>query len=119
MLLLRGAAGIAWLLAVEPVIKTVASAAIMRPVFIFSISLYIAGHASGGSEMGSRGPLTYAAKPLGGLDLAQIERLANRGQSAVYDRDVPVSPARFVGASACPWVAARCHPRPDLGDKQS
>ncbi len=34
MLLLRGAAGIAWLLAVEPVIKAAASAAITRPVFI-------------------------------------------------------------------------------------
>jgi hypothetical protein len=45
---------------VEPVIKTAASAAIMRPVFITSISSYVAGHASGGSEMGSRGPLSYA-----------------------------------------------------------
>jgi hypothetical protein len=34
MLLLRGAAGMAWLLAVEPVIKAAASAAIMRLVFI-------------------------------------------------------------------------------------
>ena len=34
MLLLRGAAGMAWLLAVEPVIKAAASAAITRLVFI-------------------------------------------------------------------------------------
>ena len=34
MLLLSGAAGMAWVLAVEPVIKAAASAAIMRPVFI-------------------------------------------------------------------------------------
>ena len=34
MLLLSGAAGMAWLLAVEPVIKAAASAAIMRLVFI-------------------------------------------------------------------------------------
>ena len=34
MLLLRGAAGMAWLLTAEPVIKAAASAAITRPVFI-------------------------------------------------------------------------------------
>jgi hypothetical protein len=36
MLLLRGAAGMPWLLTVEPVIKAAASAAITRPVFIAS-----------------------------------------------------------------------------------
>ena len=34
MLLLRGAAGMAWLLTAEPVIKAAASAAITMPVFI-------------------------------------------------------------------------------------
>ena len=38
MLLLSGAAGMAWVLAVEPAIKAAASAAIMRLVFI-AISL--------------------------------------------------------------------------------
>jgi hypothetical protein len=43
MLLLRGAAGMAWLLAVEPVIKAAASAAIMRLVFIAYLLLWFVG----------------------------------------------------------------------------
>ena len=41
MLLLSGAAGMAWLLTVEPVIKTAASAAITMPVFIASPVVFV------------------------------------------------------------------------------
>jgi hypothetical protein len=43
MLLLRAAAGMAWLLAVEPVIKAAASAAITRLVFIAYLLFWFVG----------------------------------------------------------------------------
>ena len=55
MLLLRGAAGMAWLLAVEPVIKAAASAAITMPVFIASpVASSLCAALFGGKGRGTR-----------------------------------------------------------------